>query len=172
MGNCLKGMKGASQAPQQHADSGDLGISYPWNFEHKVHVDEHLNGLPPTWSALMAANKENDPEVVAAQQPREPNPSGDGEISHPWGTQHNIHVDENLNGLPPAWALLLSKSAQEKTQPLAGGDSQISLPWNFKHDIHAYAGGDGLPRGLPAAFVARLTEVGYTEVEVAAIYKQ
>ncbi|OSX58032.1 hypothetical protein POSPLADRAFT_1067695 [Postia placenta MAD-698-R-SB12] len=180
VGNVMRSKK--SGPASEANDDSDLAISYPWNFQHKIHVDEHLNGLPETWSTLL--EKPKGLETVDERQSSEsPMCAPTSEISPPSAIQHNIHVDENLNGLPPAWAALLAKSGQEKPpksarrrsvaieSPVfqAGGDPYISLPWNFKHDIHASAGADGLPRNLPPMFIERLSEVGYTEVEVAAI---
>ncbi|CCM00708.1 uncharacterized protein FIBRA_02748 [Fibroporia radiculosa] len=47
-----------------------------------------------------------------AQEPidlQPPDPVPDPSISNPWNFQHNLHVDENCNGLPPTWAARLSE---------------------------------------------------------------
>jgi len=202
--NRSQDMKSPASAESPWAE-GDLGISYPWNFQHRIHVDESLNGLPPAWTAVVEAGKlgkrsadeskdsgVNDaktgffclgkkpsvtiPETATA---RAPESREDPVISKPWNIEHNIHVDENFNGLPPTWAVLLSQptgktniltKATRAGSEESEGDAAISTPWNFQHHIHVYAGQDGLPRGLPPAFVARLGDVGYNEVEIAAIH--
>ncbi|PPQ80213.1 hypothetical protein CVT25_003566 [Psilocybe cyanescens] len=33
----------------------DDGISFPWNIQHNIHVDEYYVGLPPSWATSLAA---------------------------------------------------------------------------------------------------------------------
>ncbi|PCH43125.1 hypothetical protein WOLCODRAFT_138204 [Wolfiporia cocos MD-104 SS10] len=192
----------AKRARSPGPGEGDMGISYPWNFEHLVHVDESLNGLPPKWSSLLEeAESEYKKSAVVVTQPAVPTRrcrfylvkccklhntkqkteqggnathaqvEGDEGISLPWNVKHHTHVDENFNGLPPTWAVMLQKTTREgATLRATGGDPSITLPWNFQHQIHVIVDEDGLPRGLPEQLAARLSEVGYTEVEIAAIH--
>ncbi|KZT03287.1 uncharacterized protein LAESUDRAFT_729322 [Laetiporus sulphureus 93-53] len=179
--------------PKSLSIDGDPSISFPWNFQHTMHVDEHMNGLPASWSAQLAedgksaskpeknrhslAALERESTRVDACLPlvkplwcqRRNTVSGDGteepQISGPWNVQHNMHVDEHYNGLPPAWAMTMSKAPAA----LLKGDPSITLPWNFKHQIHVHVGLDGIPRGIPPSLHARLSEMGFSEDEIAAI---
>ncbi|THH13485.1 hypothetical protein EW146_g6742 [Bondarzewia mesenterica] len=48
----------------------DESISLPWNFQHHVHVDEALGGIPPSWSTSLAGAGFTEEEIVAIQQAR------------------------------------------------------------------------------------------------------
>ncbi|KAH9921144.1 uncharacterized protein B0H18DRAFT_1106043 [Fomitopsis serialis] len=118
-------------------------------------------------------------------------PQGDPGITTPWGfkvgtlrpslinsmftsssEQHNIHVDENFNGLPSGWTRPDEARRINTLLDMAPeADAAISVPWNFKHCFHVSAGLNGIPTGLPPTFFERLGELGFTEGEIAAIRK-
>ncbi|VDC02247.1 unnamed protein product [Peniophora sp. CBMAI 1063] len=45
-----------------------------------------------------------------------PKPDDDGGISTPWNFQHNIHVDESFNGLPPSWSQTLLQAGYSEAE--------------------------------------------------------
>ncbi|KAF4586383.1 hypothetical protein EYR38_010659 [Pleurotus pulmonarius] len=54
----------ASSRTGVYESDGDDGISTPWNFQHNIHVDEGLAGLPPSWSTQLKAAGFSDEEIV------------------------------------------------------------------------------------------------------------
>ncbi|EFI26903.1 STE/STE20/PAKA protein kinase [Coprinopsis cinerea okayama7 len=50
--------------------NGDDGISTPFNFQHNIHVNEGLVGLPPTWSAALSQAGFSDEEIIAIHNRR------------------------------------------------------------------------------------------------------
>ncbi|KAJ6482887.1 kinase-like domain-containing protein [Mycena vitilis] len=50
------------------ASADDDSISMPWNFQHHVHVDEDLTGLPPSWAASLRAVGFSDDEIALLQR--------------------------------------------------------------------------------------------------------
>ncbi|KAJ7938399.1 hypothetical protein B0H13DRAFT_1141233 [Mycena leptocephala] len=52
------------------AADDDENISMPWNFQHNMHVDEGLSGLPPSWTTSLQEAGFSDDEIAAIQQRR------------------------------------------------------------------------------------------------------
>ncbi|TFK24887.1 hypothetical protein FA15DRAFT_669093 [Coprinopsis marcescibilis] len=48
----------------------DGSISMPFNFQHNIHVDDGLVGLPPTWSTALSQAGFTDDEIIAIQTRR------------------------------------------------------------------------------------------------------
>ncbi|KAF9264478.1 hypothetical protein L218DRAFT_1026857 [Marasmius fiardii PR-910] len=43
----------------------DENISTPWNFQHNIHVDDALTGLPPSWTVTLAKAGFTEEEIAA-----------------------------------------------------------------------------------------------------------
>lgn len=56
------------------AGQEDDNISMPWNFQHNLHVDENMGGLPPSWSSSLqeAGFTEEDIAALQARRMRSP----------------------------------------------------------------------------------------------------
>ncbi|GLB44224.1 putative protein tyrosine kinase [Lyophyllum shimeji] len=68
-----KGVSSTSPPPSE-ADlpppAVDDNISMPWNFQHNIHVDEGLTGLPPSWSTSLAKAGFTEEEIADLQSRR------------------------------------------------------------------------------------------------------
>lgn len=62
--------KTVPQTREQEDAPADEGISTPWNFEHTIHVNETLVGLPPSWSHRLTECGYSEEEIVALQEAR------------------------------------------------------------------------------------------------------
>ncbi|EPS98866.1 hypothetical protein FOMPIDRAFT_1051097 [Fomitopsis schrenkii] len=128
-------------------EEGDPSISFPWNFQHRVHVDESLNGLPSSWAAQLGVNVKDETESNSPTSPTHEKPS----LSYGAKSRPLRDVDPNVDTATGLFCLP-KRTTQNKPvvidvprQDEAGGDPGISTPWGFKHNIHVDENYTGLP---------------------------
>ncbi|KAJ2915100.1 hypothetical protein MD484_g5300, partial [Candolleomyces efflorescens] len=94
----------------------DENISMPWNFQHNIHVDDSLSGLPPSWTTSLAAHgfTEEDIALLLARRAESRSP----------GTQNLFNLRPNSptiahpyqsNGAPSAQGPLVANPAPRTT---------------------------------------------------------
>ncbi|TFY61099.1 hypothetical protein EVJ58_g4724 [Rhodofomes roseus] len=154
LGDLMKRPVGAAVVESQ--EQGDPSISYPWNFQHQVHVDESLNGLPPSWAAQLGVNEKGDLGRRSPATPSQPSPIHEKKPSLSVATKAPPlqDVDPNADARTGIFCFGPRKAAHNKAlvvdvpPPGEEGDSGISAPWGFKHNVHVdekYV--SGLPSG-------------------------
>ncbi|KAH9837715.1 uncharacterized protein C8Q71DRAFT_754069 [Rhodofomes roseus] len=152
LGDLMKRPVGAAVVESQ--EQGDPSISYPWNFQHQVHVDESLNGLPPSWAAQLGVNEKGDLGRRSPATPSQPSPIHEKKPSLSVATKAPPlqDVDPNADARTGIFCFGPRKAAHNKAlvvdvPPTGEGDSGISAPWGFKHNVHVDENFSGLPSG-------------------------
>lgn len=54
-------------------DQGDSGVTWPSNFQHNVHVDDELTGLPPSWAKSLVERGFTEEEIAMINAKRAAN---------------------------------------------------------------------------------------------------
>ncbi|KZT68069.1 hypothetical protein DAEQUDRAFT_728344 [Daedalea quercina L-15889] len=134
-------------------EEGDPSISFPWNFQHAVHVDESLNGLPPSWAAQLGVNEKGDAIPLSPASLRhEKKPS----LSAAPKSRPLQDVDLNADAVTGIFCFALKRASTQNKATIvdvpnegAEGDPGISTPWGFKHNIHVDENFSGLPSSWP-----------------------
>ncbi|KAF6741373.1 STE/STE20/PAKA protein kinase [Ephemerocybe angulata] len=142
------------ESPQQ-----DDGISMPWNFQHNIHVDDGLVGMPPSWSTSLAAHGFSEEEIAMLQHRRAESRSPSSQnlfnlrpdspkISHPYQTNGPAVANTPLlanpaprtTSLPRQYSDASLRSGAQPTQqrpPLPFSQSSASMSTSSLHSNKA-----------------------------------
>jgi len=161
LGDFMKRPAAGSSVAEGSRGEGDPSISFPWNFQHQIHVDESLNGLPASWAVQLAVNEKGEVSSQVSPTPGPVSSSHEKKPSLSVGTKARPlqDVDHNVDARTGIFCFGARKSIVHNKAVVVDvssqGDPSITAPWGFKHNIHVDESFNGLPSGWPRPDEAR-----------------